>query len=153
MKPLTKLSAVAATILLSVTLAACASSPAGSEPATPEPGAATSTAPTFADLIATDVSEKELPAELPDYALDGVDLDSVRWVGEHEGTDVWLAAPVEGSDYDACILAFPDAQDWTSGCGGGVSGPDQRWYAIVADGQEPPEGSIALSKNVYVEGE
>lgn len=143
MKHLTRLSAVAAAILLPAALAGCASTPEGSGPRDV----------TFADLDATAVNEKELPAELPDYALEGADLESVRWVGEHEGTNIWLAAPVEGSDYDACILAFPDAQNWTSGCGGGVSGPDERWYAIVPDGQEPPEGSTALSANVYVNGE
>ncbi|NYF11994.1 hypothetical protein HDC34_000288 [Pseudoclavibacter sp. JAI123] len=153
MKHLTKLSAVAAMILLSASLAACASNPAASKPSTPDAVSALPAEPTFADLEATAANEKALPVELPDYALEGADLESVRWVGEHEGTDVWLAAPVEGSDYDACILTFPDAQNWTSGCGGGVSGPDQRWYAIVADGQEPPEGSIPLSENVYVRAE
>ena len=58
---------------------------------------------------------------------------------------------VEGSAYDACIPACPDAQNWTSGCGNGVSGPVQRRYAIVPNGQEPRERSIPLSVNVNAE--
>ncbi|GAB3298105.1 hypothetical protein [Pseudoclavibacter terrae] len=150
MKPVTKLSTLTAAILLPLALASCATSPAETQESASESGTVAASAPTFADLEAGGANEKDLPSELPDNALDGADLDSARWVGEHEGTDVWLAAPVEGSLYDACILAFPDAQNWTSGCGGGVSGPDQRWYAIVPDGEAPPENSVALSENVYV---
>ncbi|MBF4459230.1 hypothetical protein [Pseudoclavibacter sp. VKM Ac-2867] len=152
-KHVTKLSAVAAAILLPAALAGCTSGPADDAQAAPDTGTSNTAAPTFADLTASPANTKDLPADLPDSALDGADIESIRWVGEHEGTDVWLAAPVDGSEFDACILAFPDAQNWTSGCGGGVSGPDQRWYAIVPDGEAPPEDSTALSENVYVQSE
>lgn len=77
----------------------------------------------------------------------------MRWVGEHEGTDVWLGRG--SSAGEICLFAYPGDEAWVSVCGGEggeirASGPDQRLYAVVPDGAASPERFVAVSRNVYV---
>jgi hypothetical protein len=107
--------------------------------------------PQYTDL-SSESSARDTPVELPDYALESFDLETIRWVGEREGTELWLA---EGSDpFTVCLLAYPNETEWVSGCGGrgggtSLSGSDGRTYVIVADGATAPSNATPISTNVY----
>ncbi len=58
----------------------------------------------------------EVPADLPGYAWDDVDQATARFVGEGDGTFLWLARARD--DAAACLLAYVDADAWVIGCGG-----------------------------------
>ena len=99
------------------------------------------------DAQATD----EVPAELPAYAGDSADLDTARFVGEHDGTSLWL---MRGSTQTGiCILAYRDEEVWPLGCisagapmgVGGLAGS----FTVVPDDAPAPEGAVQVSKNVY----
>ncbi|GAA2585975.1 hypothetical protein [Microbacterium binotii] len=105
----------------------------------------------YTDLESTET--RALPDAVTEDARANLDLDSMRWVGQYEGTDVWLARGSKAGEI--CIFTYPGDGAWASVCGGeggelGVSGPDQRVYMVVPDGGDSPEGSIAVSHNVYV---
>lgn len=107
--------------------------------------------PGLADLDQAPTVDHPLPAGLPPYATEDLDLESVRWVGEHDDADLWLASHRDEDSW--CVIAYPDADDWVVGCGGGVtraSGPDGTTYSIVPDGMSAPNGSIAVSENLFV---
>jgi hypothetical protein len=106
--------------------------------------------PVYSDLVGEPTTQKATPAGLPDDIFDNFDRDTLRWVGEHEGSEVWLAAG--NGDFAVCLLIYPNELDWVSGCGGGgpsVSGPDGRRFSVVADGAPAPSNSVAISENVY----
>jgi len=95
-----------------------------------------------------------LPAGLPDYATDRILVGSQRFLGEHEGTSLWLArgADTETPGLEVCLLAYPDDTNWALGCGGagqielgGAAGS----FTVVPDGQTPPGGLTAITPNVY----
>lgn len=109
-----------------------------------------SPAPGLADLDREPTTGHPLPADVSDDALADVDRDSIRWVGEHEGTDLWLAAGE--NDYGACLVIYPNATDWLVACGGGLmqsttSGGLE--FAVVPDGGTVPAGFEAVSRNVF----
>ena len=111
----------------------------------------TSASPQLTDLDQAPTVDHPLPAELPSYATEELDRESIRWVGEHEGADLWLASHQDDETW--CVIAYPDADDWVVGCGGGVtraSGPNGITYSIVPDGMSAPDGFIAVSENVFV---
>ncbi|WP_396641929.1 hypothetical protein [Microbacterium sp.] len=98
--------------------------------------------------------EDELPAELPAYAGDGADLETARFVGEHDDSSLWLMRGAEITDI--CILAYRDDTAWVLGCGlasgpvgiGGMAGE----FTVVPDGTPAPEGTTQVSENVYTHG-
>lgn len=93
----------------------------------------------------------EVPADLPAYAWDDVDQATARFVGEDEGTSLWLARARD--DASACLLAYADQESWVLGCGGdgasfsigGIAGT----FTVVPDGAPAPEGMARVSENVY----
>lgn len=93
-----------------------------------------------------------VPNTLPDYAGNNADLSSSRFVGEHDGTSLWL---MKGNDpATVCLLAYPDADGWVIGCSdmagqSGVGGPGTQ-YVYQPDFAPAPEDSIEISANVYV---
>lgn len=94
----------------------------------------------------------KVPETLPDYAGDDADLSSSRFVGEHDGTSLWL---MKGNDAEAvCLLAYPDAEGWVIGCSGIASqsrlGGAGAGFLFQPDFAPEPEGSIKISANVYV---
>lgn len=111
----------------------------------------TSSGTGLADLDQAPTVDHPLPAELPSYATEDLDRESIRWVGEHDGADLWVASHQD--DDTSCVIAYPDADDWIVGCGGGVTraaGPDGITYSIVPDGMSAPDGFTAVSENVFV---
>ncbi|MDH5132094.1 MULTISPECIES: hypothetical protein [unclassified Microbacterium] len=93
----------------------------------------------------------EVPADLPGYAWDDVDQATARFVGEGDGTSLWLARARD--DAAACLLAYVDADTWVIGCGGngapfsigGVTGT----FTVVPDDAPAPDGMTRVSDNVY----
>jgi len=111
----------------------------------------TSASTGLADLDQAPAVDHPLPAELPSYATEDLDQESIRWVGEHDDADLWVAS--HRDEDTSCVIAYPDADNWIVGCGGGVtraSGPDGITYSIVPDGMSAPDGFIAVSENVFV---
>lgn len=94
----------------------------------------------------------KVPDTLPSYAGDNADLSTSRFVGEHDGTSLWL---MKGTDATTvCLLAYPDAEGWVIGCGDmasqtGVGGPEMQ-FLYQPDFAPAPEDSIEISENVYV---
>ncbi|RUQ07226.1 MULTISPECIES: hypothetical protein [unclassified Microbacterium] len=93
----------------------------------------------------------EVPADLPGYAWDDVDQATARFVGEDEGTSLWLARARD--DASACLLAYADEESWVLGCGGGGAlfsvGGMTGTFTVVPDGAPAPEGMTRISENVY----
>ncbi len=111
----------------------------------------TGVGPTYAVLDREAGARDEVPADLPGYAWDDVDQATARFVGEDEGTSLWLARARD--DTSACLLAYGDEESWVLGCGGdgapfslgGVTGT----FTVVPDGAPAPEGMTRVSENVY----
>lgn len=117
--------------------------------------ACSAAASTYADLDEAPPADKTVPADLPEYALEEFDADSVRWVGDYADTDLWLS---EGSDDLAvCLLAYANADDWVGGCAGsggtmttGTGGGPT--FFVVPDGHDAPSDATQVSNNVYAVG-
>jgi hypothetical protein len=104
----------------------------------------------YTDLESTET--RALPATVPEDTLADFDLDSMRWVAEHEGTEVWLA--LGSRPAEVCILFSVGDDAWATGCAeaGGqmtVSGRGPQRFVVIPDGQPAPEGFVAISHNVY----
>lgn len=133
MSPRRMSAAAVMTLIVSLAAAGCSSPAAG-----------------LSDLERDATTDHPVPVDVSDDALADLDLDSIRWVGEHDGTDLWLASGAE--DHDACLLIYPDATDWVVACG---VGPMQsstgagRTFAVVPDGATAPAGFEAVSRNVF----
>jgi hypothetical protein len=133
MSPRRMTAATALTLSLALAAAGCSS---------PTPG--------LADLDREPTTDHPLPAAVSEDGLADVDRDSIRWVGEHEGTDLWLAAGEDARD--VCLVIYPDAADWLVACGGGLvqsttsAGLE---FAVVPDGGTAPAGLEAVSRNVF----
>jgi hypothetical protein len=109
-----------------------------------------SPAPALSDLEGDPTTDHPVPAEVSDEALADLDPDTIRWVGEHEGADLWLAAGKE--DAGACLLIYPDGTDWSVACGRGLlqsSTAAGLSFAVVPDGAMAPAGFEAVSRNVF----
>ncbi|PPF60802.1 hypothetical protein C5C13_02575 [Clavibacter michiganensis] len=95
-------------------------------------------------------TDHPLPPDITDEALADVDRDSLRWVGAHEGADLWLGVGEPG--YDACLVIYPDGTDWLVTCGGALmesSTSAGLKFAVVPDGGTVPAGFGAVSHNVF----
>lgn len=102
----------------------------------------------FSDLQGERASDDELPP-LADYAYDNVDVSTSHYIGEHDGTSLWLAQGRENST--VCLVADAGENAWVVTCGGaatkvsGVAGT----FEVVVDGAPAPEGAVKVSDNVY----
>lgn len=114
----------------------------------------TATGDTYSVLEQEAQPEDEVPSDLPSYAWDDADPTSARFVGEEEGTSLWLARASD--DTGTCLLAYVDEETWVLGCGGdgapfrvgGIAGS----FTVIPDGAHPPDGMAAISENVYSTG-
>lgn len=93
-----------------------------------------------------------LPAELPDYAMEELKVDTSRFIGEHEEAAIYL---VEGSQERApvCVVVWGTPQAWVVGCGGvpmsvgGLGIPDVQVSPV---GESLGDKEIRLDANVIV---
>lgn len=102
----------------------------------------------YADLQGDRESHDELP-RLADYAYDNVDVSTSRFVGEYDGTSLWLARGLE--DSSICIVAAAADDAWFAGCGGATTkiGGIAGTFEVIPDGARGPEGATRVSENVY----
>lgn len=108
----------------------------------------------FAVLGRDAVPADALPADLPDYADDGLEPSSSRFVGEHDGNMLFLATGKEAGT--VCLAVYPNATDWVIGCGDGgsefaVGGPSGG-YTVRPDGAPAPELHREVATNVFARG-
>lgn len=98
-------------------------------------------------------ADDRLP-ELPDYAVEDVEVDSARHVGDHDGVGLWLIRSVE--EPGICLLAYADEKAWVSGCGGvsgvGLTGTGVGSFWAVPDGQTSEDGDVQVSENIWTTG-
>lgn len=109
----------------------------------------TTTAIEFSDLHAERESQDELPV-LEDYAYESVDTSTSRYVGDHDGTSLWIAEGLAGAEI--CLVADPGDSNWIVSCGGGSelgTGGVAGHFTVVPDGAPAPEGATKISENVY----
>jgi hypothetical protein len=107
---------------------------------------------TYADLE-RESTATDAPPDLPEYAWDGADPSTARFVGEHEGTRLWLARSEDA--HGVCLVSVSDsaALEWVVGCSGAegieTQGPGGTFRA-VPDGAPSGTGTTtAVSTNVY----
>jgi hypothetical protein len=104
----------------------------------------------FAVLDRAARPDDTLPTDLRDYAYEGLDPASSRFVGEHDGDRLYLA---NGDHSTICLVVYANGKDWFIGCSddgsGTVSGPS-RAYQVRPDAAPAPTRTQAISQNVYV---
>ncbi|ACZ20289.1 hypothetical protein Sked_03210 [Sanguibacter keddieii DSM 10542] len=109
--------------------------------------------PAYADLDAAQGVTRELPPVVSDSDDDAA-AAGYRWVAEHDGVQLWIGA-VEEDDM-VCLAAYASDTEWVHACGGTGATPPQfggrgvGTFFVVADGQDAPSGTVALSENVFV---
>ncbi|MEJ6555379.1 hypothetical protein PQI51_10150 [Microbacterium esteraromaticum] len=104
----------------------------------------------FSDLQADRTPKDELPVLAEEYAYEGVDPSTSRYVGDHDGTSLWI---VEGlAESPICLVAVAGESEWFVSCGGatgvglkGIAGD----FLALPDGALPPEKATKVSENVY----
>jgi len=105
----------------------------------------------YADLSPEATSRDGWPTDLPEYSTDSVDEKTSRFVGEYEGSELYLARSIEPQE-GVCLLAYTDGSDWVVGCGPSglrVSASSERTFAVLGDGATS-EDLQAISTNVFV---
>lgn len=111
--------------------------------------ACSSQAEKYTDLTEESASEKPLPEAV---RTGSIDLESTRWVGEHEGTELWLGLAAD--EAGMCLAIYPDPERWVTGCSSGdevnVSNGDGWDYRVRPDNIELPDGAVPVSHNVFV---
>lgn len=108
-----------------------------------------STADGYSDLLREPSAEDAIPTNLPDYALDGFDLDSVRFVRAVDDTRLYLA---RGRDLPVCLLAYRGAADFQAACGSEMTTMQSASFEfmIVKDGTPNREGWTKAGENILV---
>lgn len=111
--------------------------------------ACTAGSPPYADLAGDPTEQDALPNGLPAHAYGDIDVDSIRYVGDDEGTQLWLARGAERDSMCLVSITDIDADDWVVACGG-VAGPlTIGSYVVHSDGYPTPDDAVAISENVY----
>lgn len=103
----------------------------------------------FTDLRKPHTSQDKLPA-LDEDPIETINFSTARYVGEHEGTSLWIAEGIEASS--VCLVALFGDSEGSIACGGtsGVAsqGPAGS-FAVIPDGVPVPDNAMKISENVY----
>ena len=113
--------------------------------------AACSTEPAFTDLDREATSVDVLPSDLPAYASEDFVADSVRFAGEHDGVQYYLARSTEL--HGACVVAFESAEEWVGGCGSAgvlTIGGAGRSTIVAPDGSPELDEGTPVGANIVV---
>lgn len=110
--------------------------------------ACSSAADGYSDLNGKRVAEDALPA-MSDHILADLDPESSRFLGEFDGTKLWLAAATAPTAA-VCLAIMPESGDWIAGCGAdfALGSPDGK-FRIRADGAPSDDHLTPLSENVF----
>lgn len=96
-------------------------------------------------------SNDSVPSAVHDDEVDTMDLSTSRYVGENDGTQLWLGRGQDAST--VCLLAYPNDESWVIGCAGPgrstVDGSVAGRFVFQPDGYSTPEDSTAISDNVF----
>ena len=105
----------------------------------------------FSDLSQNSTTDVEFPP-LPEDALESADRSTARLVGTYGGAEIWL---MKNARDGACLLTYPNEDDWTSSCSDGpaefgLTGPAGE-FVVLPDGHpSPPSQELQqISLNVY----
>lgn len=107
--------------------------------------------PQYSDLARKATADDAWPSSLPDHAATDLDPESSRLVGRDGKTALYLAAATEPAG-GACILVYPNDQEWFVSCGLNemvMSGKSGTKYVLRSDGFATDD-LRAISENVYV---
>lgn len=102
----------------------------------------------YADLDGNRAPEDALPA-ISEDALGDLDPETSRFLGEFDGTELWLAAATAPTAA-VCLVVMPDSGDWIAGCGAdfAIGGPNGEFH-VKPDGAPSHDHLTPLSENVY----
>ena len=103
----------------------------------------------YSDLRRAPSAADAVPSALPDQALDGFDLDSVRFVRAVDDTRLYLA---RGRDHPVCLLAYRGAAEWQGACGSEMTTMKSANFEvmIVKDGMPTRDGSTKVGENILI---
>lgn len=78
--------------------------------------------------------------------------ESVRFAGEHDGVDLFLARSAENGG--VCVVVYRSAEEWVTGCGGpqgsvGVSGMGVS-VVVAPDGSPELDEGTPVGANIVV---
>jgi len=108
-----------------------------------------STGDGYSDLRRAPSASDAVPSALADQALDGFDLDSVRFVRSVEGTRLYLA---RGRDLPVCLLAYRGAAEWQGACGSEMTTMKSANFEvmIVTDSMPTRDGWTKVGENILI---
>lgn len=92
-----------------------------------------------------------LPTSLPDYATNQLDLTTSRFVGDYDGSAIYVVQSSDDAPF--CVLIYPKSPptDWVMGCGDGipltVTAPGGLSVKLLPRNQAP-DGWTPLDANV-----
>lgn len=105
----------------------------------------------YSDLEGPATAEDRLPAAVSTTPGDGLDVGSVRYVGEHDGVSFYLGS---GKPSGVCLVVHRSAEAWLIGCGAAgvltVSGAGVT-ATVVPDAAPVPENGIRIGNNIVLE--
>lgn len=104
----------------------------------------------YSDLDREPSAADELPLSLQDdEGLGTVELDTVRSIGSHEGTSLWIAEATMPDE--VCLIAVRDERAYQVACGSTftLDGPAGSFIVFPDTGGTPDGATATISKNVY----
>ena len=106
----------------------------------------------YTDLDREPTPADVLPTDLPAYATEDLVEESVRFAGDDEGVDYYLARRADNGG--VCIVVYRSAEAWVTGCGGangsvGVGGVGVNVLA-APDGSPELDDGTRVGANIVV---
>lgn len=103
----------------------------------------------YSDLEREPTAEDALPADLPGYATETMEPDTIRFVDVADDRRIYLA---EGTESPVCVLAYKDATAWVSSCGSDMMTTSSGSFEVmvVSDNWPDEEGWTRVGENVLV---
>jgi hypothetical protein len=105
----------------------------------------------YSDLDREATASDVLPTDLPAYATEDLAEESVRFAGEDDGVEYYLARGSETGG--VCVVVYRSAAEWVTGCGGagtvGVSGIGVNVVA-APDGSPELDAGTPVGANIVV---
>lgn len=105
----------------------------------------------YSDLDREAAAHDVLPSDLPGYATEDLAEESVRFAGEDDGVEYYLARRSEGGG--VCAVVYRSADEWVTGCGGsgtvGVSGIGVN-VVVAPDGSPELDDGTLVGANIVV---
>jgi hypothetical protein len=103
----------------------------------------------FFDLEREPSSADAPPEGLPDYAFDGFEAGSLRFVDVIQERRVYLA---RGTEFPVCVLVEAGDADWFTTCGSSMTASSSGGVEVmlVDDGMPDKDGWTRVGRNVLI---